>query len=282
MMRFRNELSCVVQQCVLVLCAMTALAIFAAPGVAQTEEEHSVQIVSAEDVGPFRPNQDPDLKQVAEKIVARSNAFRKEQGLAELKVNSKLRQTAQDFANYMADSNRYGHTADGRRPSQRAKDHSYNYCIVSENIAYHFFTKGLATQALVDRAVTGWKESPGHRRNMLKPHVTEIGVAVSQSEKTGVYYAVQMFGRPRSAALDFTISNRTETTVQYSIGDQSFSLPPSYRRTHQQCRPDTLQLKHQDQVLAEHQISNGDTLTVTRQNNKLQLQTGEADKSTVQ
>lgn len=272
MKRGRNPAGCAVKLCQQALFFIFALTIFAAPGVTQTEEEHSVQIVSAEDVGPFRPTEHPDLKQVAAKIVAQTNALRTEQGLSELKVDPRLRQTAQDFASYMADSNRYGHTADGRRPSQRVKDHSYNFCIVSENIAFHFFTQGLATQALADRTARGWKNSPGHRRNMLKPYVTEIGVAVSQSDSTGVYYAVQMFGRPRSAALEFQILNRTETTVQYSIGDQTFSLPPSYRRTHQQCRPDTLRLKQQDQVLAEHQIRNGDALTVTAKDGTLQLQ----------
>lgn len=258
---------------------VTLLIAFPAKCMAQTEEEHSVQIVSAEDVGPFRPNEDPNLKQVAQKIVAQTNTFRKEEGLDKLPVNTRLRQTAQDFANYMAGSNRYGHMADGRRPSQRAKDHSYDFCIVSENIAYHFFTKGLATQALADKAVTGWKQSPGHRRNMLKPHVTETGVAVSQSESTGVYYAVQMFGRPRSAALEFSISNRTHTEVQYSVGERTFTLPPTYRRTHQQCRPDTLRLKHQDKLVVEYQIANQDALTVTRQNGKLQLKPSEATNS---
>jgi len=258
-------------ECLLAL--WTAMTLFmAAPTLAQTDEEHSVQIVSAEDVGPFRPTQDPDLKQVAHRIIDQTNAFRKENGLSELPVSPKLRQTAQDFANSMADSNRYGHMADGRRPSQRAKDHGYNFCIVSENIAFHFFTKGLATQALADKSVTGWKQSPGHRRNMLKPHVTETGVAVSQSESTGVYYAVQMFGRPRSAALEFSIANRTETAVEYSIAEQTFSLPPTYRRSHQLCRPGTLQLKHQDKLVADHTISHIDSLTVSADEAKLQLQ----------
>ncbi len=35
------------------------------------------------------------------------------------------------------------------------------------------------------------------RKNMLAPEVTETGVAVARSGKTGRYYAVQMFGRPR-------------------------------------------------------------------------------------
>jgi len=112
--------------------------------------------------------------------------------------------------------------------------------IVLENIAYDFDSQGFETEKLSAQLVTGWKESPGHRRNMLDPDVTETGVAVARSEKTGYYYTVQMFGRPKSAAIEFQIDNRSGEAVGYAIGDKTFSLPPRYVRTHTRCRPTEL------------------------------------------
>ena len=86
--------------------------------------------------------------------------------------------TAQAFADYMARTDRYGHTADGNQPSDRAKARGYDYCIVLENIAYAFNSEGFTGEKLAGQFVTGWQNSPGHRRNMLDPDVTETGVAV--------------------------------------------------------------------------------------------------------
>lgn len=228
----------------------------------QTDEQHDVEIVSTEDVGRFRSVKDPDLTQVAESIVKRTNQFRETEDLDPLTTDETLRQTAQKFADYMAETNRYGHTADGRQPSQRVAAQGYEFCIVAENIAYHFRTKGIATDALAEQAFTGWQNSPGHRRNMLKPHVTETGVALSQSESTGVYYAVQLFGRPKSASTTFTLRNRAAATVQYTIGERSFELPPKYSRKHQVCRPPTVKVVNGDDVVAERTPENDSTLTL--------------------
>jgi uncharacterized protein YkwD len=239
---------------------------------AQSSEEHDVEVVSAQDVGPFRPQNDPDLENVALSVVKQTNEFRESEGQEPVSTNEQLRQTAQDFADDMAETNRYGHTADGRRPSQRVSVHDYTYCVVAENIAYHFHTRGIATQPLADQAFTGWKNSPEHRRNMLKPHVTETGVALSQSESTGVYYAVQLFGRPRSSSQSFTLKNQTPDDITYRVGERSFLLPPHYSRTHQMCRPPTVKLVQGEQVIAEREPSEGTTLEVVNSDGRLKLQ----------
>jgi uncharacterized protein YkwD len=183
---------------------------------------------------------------IAEAIVERTNRFRSNKDRQAVKVDERLAETAQYFAEYMARTNRYGHTADGQRPSQRAKQHEYDYCLVSENIAYQYSSAGFEPEQLIDRFVKGWKQSPGHRKNMLDPDVTETGVAVAQSDETGYIYAVQMFGRPESARIEFQVVNRSGEQVDYQIGDQTFPLPPRYSRTHQRCRPATLAITWQD------------------------------------
>jgi hypothetical protein len=72
---------------------------------------------------------------------------------------------------------------------------------------------------------------------MLDADVTDIGVAVARSEKTGYYYAVQMFGRPKSKVIGFKITNEAGVEVEYQIEDRKFPLPPRTTRMHEHCRP---------------------------------------------
>jgi hypothetical protein len=152
-------------------------------------------------------------------------------------VNTKLADAARDFAAYMAKTGRYGHTADGSNSADRAVRHEYDYCIVLENIAFAFDARGFTPEELGKALVGGWKNSPGHRKNMFDLDVTGTGVAVARSEKTGYCFAVQVFGRPKAMALEFGVENRAAETVSYRVGEKLFSLPPRHTRTHEQCRP---------------------------------------------
>ena len=126
--------------------------------------------------------------------------------------------------------------APGRRTNHpRAKQHAYDYCILSENIAYQYSSTELTTAALAQEFFDGWQRSPEHRKNMLNADVTETGVAVAQSEETGYYYAVQMFGRPSSKRIEFQIVNHSDAVIRYQLGTRPFSLPPRHTRTHQRC-----------------------------------------------
>ena len=143
---------------------------------------------------------EPDLAQAARAIVIATNDLRRAEGLAHVAESPRLTQTARDFAAFLARSDVFEHTADGRRPWERAQSHGYDYCFVAENIAYEFRSRGFATAELARAFVEGWRSSRGHRRNMLERDVTETGVALARSARTGRYYGVQMFGRPRAAA----------------------------------------------------------------------------------
>lgn len=178
-----------------------------------------------------------DPKEVAALIVRTTNAFRKEQGRAAVQVNAKLTETARDFAQYMAKTSRYGHHADGHSPSQRARAHGYDFCIIAENIAYQYSSAGFGTEELGKGFFEGWKHSPPHRKNMLDPDVIETGVAVAQSAETGYWFAVQMFGRPKAKAISFKIENATDATIQYKLVGRTFALPAHYIRTHEVGRP---------------------------------------------
>jgi len=219
-----------------VLALVAAGLLAPAPGYSQSVQHDDVEVI---DAPHYRAPDEkkPDLAVVTSYIIEKTNDFREEEGRPRVTVNAKLTETARDFADFMARTGRYGHTADGSRPADRAARHGYEYCVIAENIAYAFNSEGYTTEGLVETFVEGWKHSPGHRRNMLDPDVTETGVAVARSEKTGYYYAVQMFGRPKSLALRVQIANESAAMVSYRIADHAFTLPPRYTRIHEACRP---------------------------------------------
>lgn len=220
---------------------LVALGVFLAPACASpqvAQEEHTEIIRAKKPAGPSKDSADP--KAVADLIVRKTNAFRKEHGRASVQVNARLARTAQLFAEYMARTSRYGHHADGYSPAQRVRAQGYTFCIVAENIAYAYTSAGFGTTELGENFFQGWKHSPPHRKNMLDPDVTETGVAVARSEKTGYWFAVQLFGRPLSASISFQIENETEATIQYKLAERTFSLPPHCIRTHEVGRPPTL------------------------------------------
>jgi hypothetical protein len=176
-------------------------------------------------------------------IVALVNRFRADQGLAAVKPEPRLAAAAELFAAYMARSGRYAHDADGRQPAQRAEAAGYDFCIVTENIAYFSSTEPSAAAALARQFVEGWERSPGHRRNMADSDVVDTGVAVAQSAQSGRWYAVQMFGRPRALHQRFTVENRAAVALGYELDGRRYELPPGVTRTHEQCRAAKLAMR---------------------------------------
>jgi hypothetical protein len=108
---------------------------------------------------------------------------------------------------------------------------------VAENIAAESSSKPLSGEALAGVFVEGWKTSQEHRANLLDPDVSETGVAVAKSEKSGKQYAVQLFGRPKSESIRVEIENRAAATVKYKLGGETLELEDRVARIHELCRP---------------------------------------------
>ena len=180
----------------------------------------------------------PDLARAEEIIEQGTNQFRVEQGLPRVAPNAALERAARGHAEFMARTDKYGHEADGSNAGERARRAGFNHCLASENIAYQHSTGDFATAELANRYVEGWKDSPGHRRNMLEPAVTDFGVAVSRSARTGRYYAVQVFARPQSRAHKFRITNLARRSADYTIDARRFSVGPGEARIHTVCAPE--------------------------------------------
>lgn len=212
-----------------------------------------------------------DLGKAEQLVIEQTNAFRKKQGLEPVTVNEKLTKTAEYFAGFMAKTTKYGHEADEKTPAKRAEEHGYDYCLVSENIAYQFDPRGFTTEDLGTKFTTGWKESPGHRKNMLDPNATETAVVIARSPENGYYYAVQLFGRPKSAAFEFRITNATDDEVKYTLGDQEFTLPTRVIRTHMLCVPEKLVLTTETDDDPTVTPSGGEQYTITSDGGKLAI-----------
>ncbi len=215
---------------------LLAFALLSGYALAQEREQNEVEILKGSGQPIEQIDYDVNPEKTATEIIEQTNAFREEQGRVPVEPNEKLTATAQSFADYMAETDRYGHRADGNRASQRAAEQDYDYCIIAENIAYRYNSTGFDSQDLADGLVQGWKDSPGHRENMLDADVRETGVAVAVSKETSYWYAVQLFGRPKSDAIEYEIANRTGREVKYTIGEKEYQLPRRYGRTHMSCR----------------------------------------------
>jgi uncharacterized protein YkwD len=227
----------------------------------------------AQDQDSLVTGKKPDLGKTARIIVEGTNSFRRDQGRAELKTSPRLEATARDFAAFMARTDKYGHDADGNHPEDRVKKHDYDYCIVAENIAYEFNSNGFTTADLAKRFVEGWKKSPGHRRNMVDADLTDLGVAVSHSDTSGKYYAVQVLGRPKSAEIEFRLINESGVKIKYHLDDEAETLEPGFTRGYKVCRPTTLKFAW---TSAEGQSQSftparGDRFFITRKNGKLSV-----------
>ena len=137
-----------------------------------------------------------DPAAAADQILAATNRLRGQAGLPALSPDQRLAKAALDFARFMAQTDRYGHQADGREPSQRTEAAGYDWCMVAENIAWQYHSRGFDTGTLAQRLVEGWEKSPPHRANLLDKRPRHIGIATAQSPRSGRYYAVQVFARP--------------------------------------------------------------------------------------
>ncbi|QEG00220.1 Cysteine-rich secretory protein family protein [Stieleria maiorica] len=192
-------------------------------------------------------------------IVSRTNDFRKENELPRVSSNEKLTSAAKKFAEFMAETEKYGHRADGRTPAQRAKASGYQYCVVRENIAYRTNTGGVTADSLTEVFVQGWIDSPPHRENLLADYVTQTGVGVASSDGV-TYYAVQLFGRPKSAAFKVEISNRSDqpqTIIAESNNSQDeFELPPRGVVRMKRCFPATITTKSGEQTILVKDAAN--------------------------
>ena len=124
-------------------------------------------------------------------IVDRTNALRKENGVAALRVNDKLMQAAQVRADEMAAHTAYSHTRPDGQKFNTVTDCPY----MAENI-HRIADWTLSEQTLAEQAVADWNTSAMHNKNMLNPKLSDIGIGLARGVNDNgnpCWYCVQLF-----------------------------------------------------------------------------------------
>jgi len=104
----------------------------------------------------------------AGRTVALVSAYRAENGLDPVRLDSRLMDAARSQALAMGRRDKIGHNVAGSL-AKRVSAAGYDWGATAENLGAGYPT--------LEAAVDGWKRSAGHRRNLLNPNVTEIGIA---------------------------------------------------------------------------------------------------------
>lgn len=208
----------------------------------------------------------PDIPAAETAIVEMTNAFRKENERTALKLNAQLAAAARAYANKLARTEAFSHTVGGTTPSGRVKKAGYAYCQIAENLASLYDSRGFTAREYAKRAVEGWENSPGHRKNMLIENITEIGVAIARAPtRDPKYVAVQLFGRPRALQFTFKITNTTRHAVRYAFSGKHHVIKPRYTITHTSCKPGTIsfQTGRKNAFAARYEARDGQVYTLT-------------------
>ena len=134
-----------------------------------------------------------DVAAAKQDIIDRTNALRKENGVAALRVNDRLMQAAQVRADEIAASGVYSHTRPDGRKSNTVTDSRYT----GENI--HSISELYLEQqhkTLSEAVVNLWSNSKAHADNMTSSRYGEIGVGLARGvNQNGLdcWYCVQVF-----------------------------------------------------------------------------------------
>ena len=116
---------------------------------------------------------------MAEGVISATNIERARKGAGDLVENPQLTAYAQRRAEEIA------YDFEHRRPGNTAWHSGLtHYGVVGENLASGFEN--------TRKVIEGWKNSPGHYRNMITARFTKIGVGLAKIN--GIYYWVQIFG----------------------------------------------------------------------------------------
>jgi uncharacterized YkwD family protein len=121
----------------------------------------------------------------AMQVIDLTNVERKKNGLPPLKADAALSKVAQTKSNDMETKHYFSHTSPTYgSPFDMMRDFGVTYRTAGENIAMG--------QPTAQEVVNAWMNSEGHRKNILSPNYTNIGVGFTQ---TGNYWSQMFIGK---------------------------------------------------------------------------------------
>jgi uncharacterized protein YkwD len=125
----------------------------------------------------------PDSNGLVDGVLVQTNQFRKSQGLPGLVMRDELNKIAKKHSLDMASGRvPFGHQGFGDRDAQAKK-------VI---LGIHGFAENVASGQLTSVEVVNlWKNSPGHRRNMVGAY-KYVGIGTA-TDKQGIIYFTQIF-----------------------------------------------------------------------------------------
>lgn len=113
-------------------------------------------------------------------IICLSNQERSSRGLTILTPEGRLESAAQRYSNDLVGERFFSHVSpSGQQLTDRIARYK-NWKLVGENLAW-----GEGTLGTPRSIVAAWMESPGHRKNLLSPRFTEVGIGTTSGTPTG-------------------------------------------------------------------------------------------------
>lgn len=147
-------------------------------------------------------------------LLESTNIQRTENHSNELKINNQLNKAAQNKATDMVSKNYWSHkTPNGNEPWVFISGTNYAYRKAGENLAYGFDSSS--------DVVTGWMNSPSHRKNLLDNDFSEVGFGIASSEnfnRSGpATVVVAMYAQPLTANAPGAANGSRSNT--YTLGE---------------------------------------------------------------
>ncbi|WP_153732495.1 CAP domain-containing protein [Sporosarcina obsidiansis] len=130
---------------------------------------------------PQQPATDANVSAVEQAVLDLTNAERAKAGLKPLQFDTALQKSAKQKSADMAKNNYFSHTSPTYgSPFDQMKMNGITYRAAAENIAMG--------QRTAQEVVTAWMNSEGHRKNILTPGFTHIGIGY---DANGNYWTQQ-------------------------------------------------------------------------------------------
>jgi uncharacterized YkwD family protein len=126
-----------------------------------------------------------ELSAFEAKVIDLTNEQRRKNGLQDLQPDTALSNVAQEKSNDMQAKNYFSHTSPTYgSPFDMMRDFGVSYNTAGENIAMG--------QQSAEEVVNAWMNSEGHRKNILSPNYTHIGVGHTSQ---GNYWTQMFIGK---------------------------------------------------------------------------------------
>lgn len=123
----------------------------------------------------YRGLAQPGAKLDADAAQSMISGYRRNNGLSAVVLDPNLMRMAEEQARAMAAANKLDHNIPAEFTA-RLRRSGFDAGVAVENISAGYYT--------LAEAFSGWRDSPPHRRNMLKPGVTHMGIAAVYAPNT--------------------------------------------------------------------------------------------------